>query len=80
MSGRPETLFPLFGALTKLEGIGPKSAQTLESVGVLKPLDVLMALPLSGVDRHRRASSREVVAPSVATVEVTVGEHHPPRT
>jgi ATP-dependent DNA helicase RecG len=80
MSGRPETLFPLFGALTKLEGIGPKSAQTLESVGVLKPLDVLMTLPLSGVDRHRRASIREVVAPSVATVEVTIGEHHPPRT
>ncbi len=80
MSGRPEILFPLFGALTKLEGIGPKSAQILEGVGVVKPLDVLMTLPLSGVDRHRRASIREVVPPSVATVEVTVGEHHPPRT
>jgi ATP-dependent DNA helicase RecG len=80
MSGRPEILFPLFGALTKLEGIGPKSAQTLEAIGVGKPLDLLMTLPLSGVDRHRRASIREIVAPSVATVEVTVGEHHPPRT
>ncbi|MFA8443180.1 ATP-dependent DNA helicase RecG [Yoonia sp.] len=80
MSGRPEILFPLFGALTKLEGIGPKSAQILEGVGVVKPLDVLMTLPLSGVDRHRRASIREVAAPSVATVEVTVGDHHPPRT
>lgn len=80
MSGRPEILFPLFGALTKLEGIGPKSAQILEGAGVVKPLDVLMTLPLSGVDRHRRASIREVVAPAVATVEVTVGDHHPPRT
>ncbi|PJI91812.1 ATP-dependent DNA helicase RecG [Yoonia maricola] len=80
MSGRPEILFPLFGALTKLDGIGPKSAQTLEGVGIAKPLDILMTLPLSGVDRHRRASIREVVAPSVATVEVMVGEHHPPRT
>ena len=80
MSGRPEILFPLFGALTKLEGIGPKSAQILEGVGVVKPLDVLMTLPLSGVDRHRRASIREVAAPSVATVEVTVGDHHPPHT
>lgn len=80
MSGRPEILFPLFGALTKLEGIGPKSAQILEGVGVGKPLDLLMTLPLAGVDRHRRASIREVVAPAVATVEVTVGDHHPPRT
>ncbi|MBT8411631.1 MAG: DEAD/DEAH box helicase, partial [Octadecabacter sp.] len=80
MSGRPEVLFPLFGSLTKLAGIGPKSAQTLDGVGVNKPLDILMTLPLSGVDRHRRASIREVVAPNVATVEVTVGEHHPPRT
>ena len=80
MSGRPEVLFPLFGALTKLDGIGPKSAQTLDAAGVEKPLDVLMTLPLSGVDRHRRASIRDVVAPSVATVEVTVGEHHPPKT
>lgn len=80
MSGRPEILFPLFGALTKLEGIGPKSAQILEGVGVVKPLDILLTLPLSGVDRHRRASIRDVVPPAVATVEVTVGEHHPPRT
>ncbi len=80
MSGRPEVLFPLFGALTQLDGIGPKTAQTLDGVGIAKPLDVLMTLPLSGVDRHRRGSIREIVAPSVATVEVIVGEHHPPRT
>jgi ATP-dependent DNA helicase RecG len=80
MSGRPEVLFPLFAELTKLDGIGPKSAQILEGVGIVKPLDVLMTLPLSGVDRHRRASIKEVVAPNVATVEVTVGKHHPPRT
>ncbi|WP_400088293.1 ATP-dependent DNA helicase RecG [Yoonia sp. R78084] len=80
MSGRPEILFPLFAELTKLDGIGPKSAQILEAVGIAKPLDILMTLPASGVDRHRRASIREIVPPSVATVEVTVGEHHPPRT
>ncbi|HEV8033947.1 ATP-dependent DNA helicase RecG [Yoonia sp.] len=80
MSGRPEILFPLFAELTKLDGIGPKSAQILEAVGIAKPLDILMTLPASGVDRHRRASIREVVPPAVATVEVTVGEHHPPRT
>lgn len=80
MSRRPEVLFPLFGTLTKLDGVGPKSAQTLENVQVAKPLDLLMSLPLSGIDRHRRSSIREVVPPSVATVEVTIGTHHPPRT
>ncbi|SIT78249.1 ATP-dependent DNA helicase RecG [Yoonia rosea] len=80
MSGRPEILFPLFAELTKLDGIGPKSAQILEAAAIAKPLDILMTLPASGVDRHRRASIRDVVPPTVATVEVTVGEHHPPRT
>lgn len=79
MTGRPEVLFPLFGALTKLDGIGPKTAQILDAAGVTKPRDLLMTLPMSGVDRHRRASIREVVAPAVATVEVTVGEHYPPK-
>ncbi len=80
MSGRPEILFPLFAELTKLDGIGPKTAQTLEHAGVVTPRDMLMTLPVSGVDRHRRASIRDVVPPGVATVEVTIGDHHPPRT
>ncbi len=79
MTGRPEVLFPLFRALTALDGIGPKSAQALETIGVEKPRDILMTLPLSGVDRGRKSSIRDVVAPSVVTVEVTVGEHYPPR-
>ena len=79
MSGRPEVLFPLFGRLTGLDGIGPKTAQTLEGIGVTKPRDVLMTLPLSGVDRARKPSIRDVVAPAIVTVEVTVGPHYPPR-
>lgn len=80
MTGRPEILFPLFGQLTALDGIGPKTAQTLADVGVSKPRDLLMTLPLSGVDRGQRASIRDVVAPSVVTVEVTIGDHYPPKT
>ena len=80
MTGRPESLFPLFGALTRLDGIGPKTAQILEQAGIEKPRDLLMTLPHSGIDRHRRDSIRDVVPPSVATVAVVVGEHYPPRT
>ena len=79
MSGRPEVLFPLFGALTALDGIGPKTAQILAQAGTEKPRDLLLTLPLSGVDRQRRDSVQGVVAPAVATVEVEVGHHMPPR-
>ncbi len=79
MSGRPEILFPLFASLTKLDGVGPKTAQILDHAGISKPRDLLMTLPHSGIDRQRRDSIRDVVAPAVATVEVTVGPHYPPR-
>ncbi|WP_439154660.1 ATP-dependent DNA helicase RecG [Yoonia sp.] len=78
MSNRPEVLFPLFGSLTGLDGIGPKTAQTLQLGGVEKPRDLLMTLPHSGVDRHRRASIRDIVPPATVTVAVTVGTHYPP--
>ena len=77
MTGRPEQLFPLFSSLTKLDGIGPKTAQTFEAMHIEKPRDVLLTLPHSGVDRHQRVSIREIVPPSVVTVEVTVQDHIP---
>ncbi|WP_322892481.1 MULTISPECIES: ATP-dependent DNA helicase RecG [unclassified Yoonia] len=79
MKGRPEVLFPLFGALTRLDGVGPKTAQIMADAGIEKPADLLFTLPISGVDRRRRASIREVIAPCVVTVEVTVGLHMPPK-
>ena len=78
MTGRPEVLFPLFGELTGLKGIGAKTAQLMVQMGIEKPRDLLLTLPQGGIDRHRRASIREVVPPAVVTVEVTVGQHHAP--
>ncbi|AKS46083.1 ATP-dependent DNA helicase RecG [Octadecabacter temperatus] len=77
-SGRPEVLWPLFGSLESLDGIGPKSAQALVAAHIEKPRDLLFTLPHSGVDRRRRASILEVQAPAVCTVEVTVGQHNAP--
>ena len=37
------------------------------------PKDLLLTLPLGGVDRSRKASIRDVALPGMATVEVTVG-------
>lgn len=78
MSGRPELLFPLFGDVTVLDGVGPKIGQLLEHLDIEKPRDVLFTLPHSGVDRRRRGSIRDVVAPATVTVEVTVLSHQKP--
>ena len=77
---RPEALFPLFADLETLEGIGPKTARAFAGLGVERPKDLLYLLPHSAVDRSRKSSIRDVVAPSVGTVEVEVGGHFPPRT
>jgi len=79
MSGRPEVLWPLFAELTGLPGIGPKTAQLMAAGGIARPRDLLFTLPQSGIDRRRRASIREVVAPATVTVMVEVGLHSPPR-
>lgn len=79
MSGRPEVLFPLFAELKGLEGVGPKTAQALESANISTPSHLIFTLPYSGVDRSRRPTIRGLVPPVTATVEVTIGRHHPPR-
>ena len=77
---RPEILFPLFAGLETLPGVGPRTAEALAGLAVERPKDLLFLLPHSGVDRARRQTLREVVPPCTATVEVTVGAHHPPKT
>ncbi|MCK4712151.1 MAG: ATP-dependent DNA helicase RecG [Marinosulfonomonas sp.] len=79
MSGRPEILFPLFSGLETLTGVGPKTATHFAHMGIEKPRDLIFTLPHSGVDRQRRDSIRDVTAPAVVTVEVTVGHHIPPQ-
>jgi len=76
---RPEALFPLYAELETLPGIGPKAAKAFETLGILRPKDLLYLLPHSGVDRGLRASVRDVVAPATLTVEVEIGQHVPPR-
>ncbi|MGR3662117.1 MAG: ATP-dependent DNA helicase RecG [Paracoccaceae bacterium] len=74
---RPEVLFPLFANLETLEGVGPKTAKLFAQLDVEKPRDLIFTLPHSGVDRQRRNSVQDVVAPAMVTVEVEVGQHHP---
>ena len=76
--GRPEDLWPLFAPLETLDGVGPKTARHYKALGIETPKDLLLTLPLGGVDRARVASIRDVALPGMATVEVTVGLHRPP--
>lgn len=80
MPGRPDILFPLFGALDGLPGVGPKTAKSFAGLDIEKPRDVLFTLPYSGIDRRLRNSIQGAKLPGVVTVEVTVGRHMPPRT
>jgi ATP-dependent DNA helicase RecG len=77
MSGRPEVLFPLFGQLTGLPGVGPRTAETLGQIGIETPRDLIFTLPHSVIDRRWRATIRGLDYPATATVEVTVGRHRP---
>ncbi|TNC51135.1 ATP-dependent DNA helicase RecG [Rubellimicrobium rubrum] len=77
-TGRPEILWPLFGPLTGLKGVGPKTAQTLEQAGIERPRDILFTLPQGGTDRRLRASIHEASLPATVTVAVTVERHRPP--
>ncbi|TCP63406.1 ATP-dependent DNA helicase RecG [Rhodovulum bhavnagarense] len=79
MSGRPEILFPLFGELTSLDGVGPKTACMMGQIGIEKPRDLIFTLPQSGVDRRRRTTLRDAGPGEVVTVEVEIGPHDPPR-
>ncbi|WP_298838573.1 ATP-dependent DNA helicase RecG [uncultured Roseobacter sp.] len=79
MSGRPEILFPLFAGTETLAGIGPRTAQNLQSLGIATARDLLLTLPYSGIDRRPRGTLLGCDFPCVATVEVRVGGHQPAR-
>ena len=78
-SGRPELIFPLFTGLEVLDGVGPKTAKHFKTLGVETPKDLLLTLPIGGIDRTRRATIREILPPAIVTVEVTIGVHRPSR-
>ena len=79
MSGRPETLFPLFAALETLDGVGPKTAKLLPQLGIETPRDLALHLPYALIDRRRRETIQGAQAPVTLTVAVTIGAHRAPR-
>ena len=76
--GRPPALFPLFADVETLPGIGPKGRAALAQMGIERPRDLILTLPVSGVTRRRIARIADARPPEIVTVTVTVGRHHPP--
>ena len=82
---RPSLLNPLFASASGLKGIGPKFDTALARL--LRPtaghgaaarlVDLLFHLPSGLVDRRRRCRIAELSGEGIATIEVTVGRHHP---
>lgn len=75
--GRPENLFPLFGDLKQLEGVGPKTETLLKQINIFHPKDLLFNLPTSVIDRRLRPTISGMIFPGIATVEVVIGLHMP---
>lgn len=78
MNARSPALFPIFADLTTLPGIGPKTADAFDALGIATPRDLLFHLPHGGVDRRLRPSVQGLSPGSIATVEVQVGTHRAP--
>lgn len=76
---RPPALFPLFAAPTSLPGIGPKLAKTLERLEVRNVRDLLWLKPQGLIDRRFSPPLKSAPEGVIATVEVLVGRHTPPR-
>jgi len=75
---RPEILWPLYGDLVKLPGIGAKTAKLYEKLGVTRPRDLLFLAPHNVIDRRPRPSLAGANLGEVATVEALIGTHYPP--
>ncbi|MDI9847681.1 ATP-dependent DNA helicase RecG [Rhodoblastus sp. 17X3] len=81
---RPSLLDPLFASASALPGVGPKTGKLLDRLlgepdRPARTLDLLLHLPLSGIDRRARPKVAEAPIGAVSTIKVRVTEHRPPR-
>jgi ATP-dependent DNA helicase RecG len=76
---RPQILFPLFAEIRTLSGVGPKLEKLIAKVAGPLLRDLVLDLPVGVVDRSYRPTIAAAEAGRIATVEVTVLDHLPPR-
>src|SRR5258708_2907298 len=75
---RPQSLTPLFAQVTSLPGIGPRLGKLVERLSGPLVLDMLWHLPLAGIVRSNPPEVAQAKAGEIATLTVTIDEHHVP--
>ncbi len=76
---RPQILFPLFAEIRTLTGVGPKLEKLMAKVAGPLLRDLVLDLPVGVVDRSYRPTIAAAESGRIATLEVTVLDHLPPR-
>ncbi len=82
---RPAELNALFATIEALPRIGPRSAKTYQKLlgpaadgGLPRVIDLLWHLPHRLIDRRARPKLAQIVAGTLVTLELTIGEHDAP--
>ena len=76
---RPSILFPLFAEIRTLSGVGPKLEKLIAKVAGPRLVDLIFDLPVGVIDRSYRPKLIAAEPGRIATVEVNVLDHLPPR-
>ncbi len=76
---RPSILFPLFAEIRTLSGVGPKLEKLIARVAGPRLVDLIFDLPVGVIDRSYRPKLAAVESGRIATLDVTVLDHLPPR-
>src|ERR1700735_5413547 len=76
---RPSILFPLFADIRSLAGVGPKLEKIIAKGAGPKLADLVFDLPVGVIDRSYRPKLIAAEPGRIATVEVGVLDHLPPR-
>ncbi|HVU22457.1 MAG TPA: ATP-dependent DNA helicase RecG [Rhizomicrobium sp.] len=76
---RPAILFPLFGEIRSLPGVGPRIEKLIARVAGTRLLDLIFDLPCGVIDRSYRPKLIEAEPGRIATVTLNVLDHLPPR-
>lgn len=79
MSNRPYILDPLFQSVKAVSGVGPRLQKLLEKLTGPAVVHLLWHLPFGVIDRRYSPLLRDARPGQVATLEVTVQEHHEPK-
>jgi ATP-dependent DNA helicase RecG len=76
---RPSILFPLFAETRTLPGVGPRLQKAIARVAGTRLVDLVLDLPTGLIDRSYRPRLIDAEEGRIATVEVNVLDHLPPR-